>query len=116
MDRTDYKYNLEYRATVRAEMLALARGLVTGDLGVIAAARKLRGFWDGVEPEIGALLLVFVGIDSETDALPVGSERAYWNAEALARKDVEIRAAEHHWREEGVAAATQLIRLLEQSS
>jgi hypothetical protein len=97
-------------------MLAQASGLVAGDLGVIAAARKLRGFWDGVEPEIGALLLVFVGIDSETDALPVGNERAHWNAEALARKDIEIRAAEQRWRGQAVAAATQLIHLLEQSS
>jgi hypothetical protein len=116
MDRTDYKHNLEYRATVRAEMLALASGLVAGDLGVIAAARELHGFQDGVEPEIGALLLVFTAIHSETDALPIGKVRALWNAEALARQDKEISAAENRWRDKAVAAATQLIHLLEQSS
>jgi hypothetical protein len=116
MDRTDYKYNLEYRATVRAEMLALATGLIAGDLGLIAVARKLNGFRDGVEPEISSLLDVFVAIHSETDALPVGNVRALWNAEALARQDKEISAAEERWRDRAVAAATQLVHLLEQSS
>jgi hypothetical protein len=31
MDRTDYRYNLEYRATVKAQMLALANSLIAGD-------------------------------------------------------------------------------------
>src|SRR5215831_7927245 len=52
MDRTDYRYNHEYRATVRAQMLALASGLIAGDLDLIAVARKLNVFCDGVEPEI----------------------------------------------------------------
>jgi hypothetical protein len=116
MDRTAYRYNLEYRATVRAEMLALARGLIAGDLGLIAVARKLNGFGDGVEPEIGRLLDVFVAIHSETDVFPIGKERALWNAEALARKDKGRLAVEQRWRDNAVAAATQLVRLLEQSS
>lgn len=97
-------------------MLALSRGLVAGYVGVIAAARELKGFNDGVEPEIGALLNVFAGIDSETDALPIGDERALWNAEALVREDRKILAAEQRWRDDALAAATQLIRLLEQNS
>jgi hypothetical protein len=97
-------------------MLALANGLVAGDLGLVAVARKLSSFRDGVEPEIGALLDVFVGIDSETDALPIGEERALWNPEALAHQDRKITAAERRWRDQAVTAATQLVRLLEQSS
>jgi hypothetical protein len=120
MDRTDYRYNLEYRAAVRAQMLALARGLIAGDLDLIAAARKLSAFScffsDVFEPEIGALINVFWAIHTETDALPIGEERALWNAEALAREDKKISAAEERWRHEAVTAATQLIRLLEQNS
>jgi hypothetical protein len=114
MDRTDYRYNLEYRATVKAGMLALARGLISGDLGVIEAARELASFCDVSEPELGAVLNVFVGIHSETDALPIGKVRAFWNSEALARKDEEIKAAEEHWRDHALDAAKQLVRLLEQ--
>jgi hypothetical protein len=76
MDRTAYRLNLEYREAVRAQMLLLARGVLTGDVGLSAAARELRRYCDDVEPEIGALLNVFVGLDSETDALPIGKERA----------------------------------------
>jgi len=97
-------------------MLALASGLIAGDLDLIAVARKLNVFRGGVEPEIDALLNVFVAIHSETDALPIGEERALWNAEALAREDRKISAAEERWRHEAVGAATQLIRLLEQNS
>jgi hypothetical protein len=113
MDRTDYKCNLEYRAAVTAQILALASGLLAGEIGIIKAARRLRTFRDGVEPEIGALLLVFVAIDSDTDALPIGKERTLWNREALAREDVKISAAERWWRNEAIEAATQLVRLLE---
>jgi hypothetical protein len=90
MDRADYRYNSEYRATVRAQMIALAKGLVADDLGLIPVARKLSTFCDGVELEIGALLNVFVAVHSETDALPIGEERTLWNAETLVREDKKL--------------------------
>lgn len=95
-------------------MLALASGLLAGELGVIATARQL-GRFRGVEPEVAALLSVFISIDSDTDALPIGDERIHWNADALAREDSKIIAAEQHWRKDAIAAATQLVRLLEQN-
>jgi hypothetical protein len=113
MDRTDYKCNLEYRTAVRAQMLALASGLLAGEVGIIEAARKLWRFGDGIEPEIASLLDVFTAIDSETDALPVGKERVHWNREALAREDVKISAAERLWHDHAMEAATQLVWLLE---
>lgn len=94
-------------------MLALAKGLIAGDLGLIAVARELNGFQDGVEPEISVLFRVFVGIASETDAPPIGKERSLWNAEALLRENRKIAAAEQRWRAEAIAAATQLVRILE---
>jgi hypothetical protein len=97
-------------------MLALASGVAAGDLSVIAVARELNGFRDGVEPEAGALLDVFVAIHSETDALPIGKQRALWNAQALARQDREINAAEQRWHDRAVATATQLVHLLQQTS
>ena len=75
MDRTDYRYDLEYREKVGAEILSLAKQMLASQIGGIAAARELRTFQDEVEPEISAILNVFVGIDSETDSLPIGEVR-----------------------------------------
>jgi len=114
MDQTDYRYNLEYRGAVHAQMLALAKGLIAGDLGVIAAARQLHGFLDIPDPEISVLIDLFTAIRSDTDALPIGEERSLWNSEALAREDKKVAAAEQCWRPEAIIAATQLVRILEQ--
>ena len=112
MDRTSYRYDLEYRAEVKARMRAVATQLLTGEIGVIAAARELRQFRDGVEPEIGKLLDMFAGVDSETDHLPVGEQRALWASEALKEKDLEIAAAEARWRGSALTAARQIVILL----
>jgi hypothetical protein len=117
MDRTDYRYNLEYRAAVRKQMLVLASQLLAGELGVIDVSRKMSRFiFVGVEPEVEALLRVFSGISSETDALPVGNEREFWSPEALKREDPSIVAAERKWAGEAIEAATKLVRLLETST
>jgi hypothetical protein len=82
---------------------------------MIEVARKLhRSCNDEIEPEFGTLLKIFEGIHSETDALPVGNERALWNAEALVRQDEKIAEAERRWHDRALGAATELIRLLEQ--
>ena len=52
------------------------------------------------------MLLNFTGIDSETDALPIGGIRKEWNPEALVRKDKEIAEAEQFYREKAINAAT----------
>ena len=50
MDRTNYQYDLEYRADVRTRIRAVATQLLSGEIGMIAAARELKQFRDGVEP------------------------------------------------------------------
>ena len=112
MNKTSYRYNLEYRANVRARMLELAKQLLSGDLGVVAAARALSPFNHEVEPEIGAILNIFVGIDSETDAFPLGEVRQYWCPESLEREDLKLTAAEQLWHEAAMDAGTRLLRLL----
>jgi hypothetical protein len=113
MNRTDYRYNLEYRAKVRTRILVLTKDLVAGKLGVIAAARELGTFHDEVEPEVGEILAVFVGIDSETDALPIGDVRSLWDPEVLKLKDPEIAAAELKHHDWAFDAAGRLILILE---
>jgi hypothetical protein len=113
MYRTDYRYNLEYRGKVRSQMLSLAKKMLAGQIGIIAAARELRTFQCEVEPEIAAILNVFVVIDSETDSLPVGEVRQLWNSQALEREDRKIADAEHLYRKVATEAGASLIRLLD---
>ena len=94
-------------------MLAIAKQFVGEKLGLVQTARDMLQFRDGVEPEIGTLLDVFVGIDSETDALPIGIERALWNLRALEIEDRKIAAAESRWHGRATEATRQLVRLLE---
>jgi hypothetical protein len=87
---------------------ARAVDLLEGRAGVIETARtmsKLR-YWAGLNDDPD--LLTFVGIDSETDALPVGEVRKYWAAHALAREDVEIDRAEELYAESAKQAAAAL--------
>ena len=80
---------------------------------MIAASRLLSHFRQEAEPEVAEVLLTFVGIDSETDALPIGAVRDNWGPEALKRKDREIAEAEQFYRETALNAAAELLRLLD---
>ena len=53
--------------------------------------------------------LPFVGIDSETDHLPIGEERQHWNPEALRERDVEIERSQEHWRDYALDACRKLM-------
>jgi hypothetical protein len=77
-----YHQDLEYRTLVNSQLRQFAEQLLAGGIGVIAAARALQRFQHVVEvacPDLGNALLVFVGIDSETDALPIGTVREMWH-------------------------------------
>lgn len=97
-------------------VLRIARQLVAGEIGVIAASRELGYLRHEVEPQLANVLVTFTGIDSETDTLPVGDVRKEWSPEALKRKDKEITEAEDFYRDSAINAATELIRLLETPS
>jgi hypothetical protein len=112
------KYDAERQEQIRVLVLRIARQLVAGEIGVIAASREL-GYLHlrhEVEPQLANVLVTFTGIDSETDALPVGDVRKEWSPEALKRKDEEITEAEDFYRDSAINAATELIRLLDTPS
>jgi hypothetical protein len=93
-------------------MLAIAKQFLGEKVGLVQTARELLQFRDGVEPEIGTLLDVFVGIASETDALPIGTERTLWNLQALDVEDHKIAAAELRWHGRATGTTRQLVELL----
>ena len=53
--------------------------------------------------------MVFVAIDSETDALPLGAVRDHWDQDALARLEPEIKEAERWAASAGADACRSLI-------
>jgi len=101
---------------LRVQILHVAKELIGGRLGVIAASRELSRLRHDVEPQLAEILLTFTGIDSETDTLPIGKVRKEWNRDALERKDQEIAEAERFYRDSAMNAAAKLVRLLDMAS
>jgi hypothetical protein len=96
----EYRLDLEYRTSVNNRLRELAEQLIGGEISVIAASRAmhpLQLFVEGIWPDMSDSLLVFVGIDSETDTLPIGSVRDMWHpstAELEDRKEAEAERAD----------------------
>lgn len=66
-------------------------------------------FWLGLNPDEDEGAAVFRLIGSETDHLPLGDERQYWEPTALATKDIEIQSAEMWARPFGLVSCQRLI-------
>jgi hypothetical protein len=100
-----------------SEILAARRGIfkavqdmLAGTLSYIEGARVIRlTIYEAKLDEWDADLVPFRGIDSETDALPVGAERAHWQAAALVALQPEIDRAETWAREHGELHCRRLV-------
>ena len=84
--------------------------MLDGCIGIIDGSRQLSALLHHIDvDEFDDDFVPFIGIDSETDSLPVGESRKHWAADALQKKDAEIAAAEAHWRSHALPACTRLI-------
>jgi hypothetical protein len=98
-------------ASNQRKIVEVAQSILDGRVSVIAGARQIHELCSGHvgldqrDPDINT----FVGIDSETDDLPIGDVRRYWAPDALAQKDVEIARCEAIYRELALKAASNLI-------
>ena len=98
-------------ATNRQKIAEVAQGILDGHVGIIDGARQIRALCSGHvglderDPDLNT----FVGIDSETDDLPMGAVRQYWAPDALAQKDVEIARCEALYRQSALEAASHLV-------
>ena len=101
----------EYRAAVISQIVDIAKGALAGTVSILQAARELAELLSeaGVEDDEGELVNLFKTIDSETDHLPLGSQRQQWDAVSLKRKDSEIVEYERAFREEVLRACRTLI-------
>jgi hypothetical protein len=99
----------------KTRAIAVALKLIAGEVGVIEASRELSGLRHAITGPSQEYLFQFVGIDSETDHLPLGPVREHWEPGALARKDLEIASYEESYRQAAVEAAEGLIERLRNS-
>jgi hypothetical protein len=91
----------------------MANSVIEGRSGIVLAARELYILLSTLEDPVlndERFFTVFMGIDCETDHLPVGSERKNWAEYALKEKDREISEADDFWREDMLKACKELIQ------
>lgn len=91
------------------QIVNVARRILNGSTGIVAGARELSRLRHPSHEKTDEDILVFVGIDSETDDLPLGDARRYWNAEALKKTDAELTEYEARVREQALQACRNLI-------
>jgi hypothetical protein len=94
----------------RMMVVNIAQDFLDGRIGVIQASRQLSALrfaiaGDESDPDF----LTFVGIESETEDLPVDQARQQWSPDALAAKDAEIVRCEALYREAAREAASHLV-------
>ncbi|MCA1498761.1 MULTISPECIES: hypothetical protein [unclassified Bradyrhizobium] len=89
--------------TTAQDMLARRLTYIEGARRIVALAMAAR--LDERDPD----LLPFVGIDSETDALPFGEMRKYWQPTALAALQPEINEKEAWARDFGEPHCKSLV-------
>lgn len=84
--------------------------MLDGQLSFLIGARRLAALRHEIDrADNDADFVVFVGIDSETDALPLGAVREHWDHDALARLEPEIEEAERWAASAGADACRSLI-------
>jgi hypothetical protein len=93
----------------RREIAQAARAMLDGSLSFIEGARRILQLrLEARLPDFDPDIAPFSGIDSETDALPIGN-RNIWSAEALARLQPEIERKERWAADFGAPHCLKLI-------
>ena len=86
----------------RRAIFEAAQDMLAGRLTYIEGARKIVAAWrESKLDERDVDFLGFIGIDSETEALPLGKMRAHWQAAALEALQPEIDRMEAWARQFG---------------
>ncbi len=67
----------------RRGILKAAADILSGAVSPIEGARAIARLRFDARLDADADILCFVGIDSETEVLPLGRDRAYWQAQTL---------------------------------
>jgi len=116
MNTDSYRLNLEYRASIDNRLRQCAEQLLRGAIGVIAASRAMSPLQREVAtdwPELSDVLMTFVAIDSETDALPIGKVREMWHPSSATLEDLKVADAEERFRSVAHEACRRIVTLLD---
>lgn len=92
----------------RSEIGRIARAILAGAISFIEGAREINGLRFAADLECDPDIVPFVGIDSETDSLPLGEVRRLWNPDALAKLQSKIDEAEQWARDFGTTPCRNL--------
>ena len=108
-DRT--QFDEEAARETRRQVVAAAEALLRGDVGVIEGAQRLSSLASSVVDDWfnDEDFRVFGVLDTETDHLPVGRVREFWDPVALREKDATIQRIEDAQRSEVEAACRRLV-------
>jgi hypothetical protein len=93
----------------RRTILATASGILSGAVAPIEGACMIAASRFSARMEVDPDILPFVGIDFETDALPLGKDRRHWQAQALADLQPRIEEAQRWARELGSQYCQKLL-------
>jgi Elongation factor Tu C-terminal domain len=103
-------HNEEHEQFLRGKVVAVARSILAGEVGIVAGARQFVRATHRVGVGSDQDFRFFIGVDSETDHLPLGEVRQRWNPDALLAKDAELADYEARVRERAFAACRSLIQ------
>ena len=99
----------EYVINQRQKVTDLLTDVIDGKISILLAARQIVQLRFEIElDENDKDILAFVGIDSESDSLPIGPERSYWSEDALKNKEKEIKEVEKWALAFGIDACNNL--------
>jgi hypothetical protein len=91
---TERMTHAEYVSMQRRRVAELARQILAGEIEVLDGSCQIAALRYEVEVEDGDQDFIAFGlVSSETDHLPIGTEVLNWSAEALVRKEPELRHA-----------------------
>ena len=92
-----------------ARIRARALEFVDGKISLVDATLALRKLAIWTHAKSDPDLSLFDRIYDDLLELPIGSERSYWAAHALAREDVKIKAVVDKWQRPALDAARRLV-------
>src|SRR5262245_46979328 len=107
------RWNKSEVIEARRLILESAKDVLSGTISPIEGARNIARTRFDARLESDPDILRFVGIDSETDALPIGTDRIHWQTQALAQLQGEIDKSQARARD---AVATYCQSLLSRSA
>lgn len=104
----------QYVINSKKKIVRICERVFANELSILEAAREITALrFEAELDENDENILTLVGIDSETDHLPIGNkERDLWNVEALKQKDKEIKEYEKWARDFGTEACKNIVLTL----